>query len=114
MPRTTLIPINGAVLEWAVRESGYTESDVAEKLGVPAAEIVDWERGHGQPSKTKFARLVDILKRASAVFFLPSPPPSDPVQAQFRKGVGVEARPLQAEEARWLRRARRLASSRTF
>jgi Zn-dependent peptidase ImmA (M78 family) len=108
MPRATLVPINGAVLEWAIRESGYTESDVAEKLGVPAAEIMDWERGQGQPSKTKFARLVEVLKRPSAVFFLPSPPPPNPVQAQFRKGVGVEARPLNVEEARWLRRARRL------
>lgn len=109
MPRTQDIPITGDVLRWAIDESGWQRSDLAEKLNVSPDSLSDWETGSAQPSKTQFNELVRHLKRPSAVFFLPSPPPPDDIPSAFRTIRGGKPS-LGPEERRRLRDARRIQS----
>lgn len=63
-----------SVLRWAREEIGLTEAAFAEAVRAEPAEVVAWEAGEASPSKGAFTKIVDVLKRPSAVFFLPRPP----------------------------------------
>lgn len=108
MPKPTEIPINGLVLRWAIRESGIPEDTLAEKLGVPVGVLRQWEEGSSFPSKTQFGKLTILLKRPSALFFLPEPPDIEPTYAHFRWAPKTQEARLAPEEARGIRSARRL------
>ena len=71
---TKEVPLNGAVLAWARTESGFSQDEIAQSLGVEPALVGAWENGQARPTKGQFTRLVDLLKRPSSVFFLPRPP----------------------------------------
>src|SRR5438876_188312 len=107
MSRATAVPITGAVLKWAIRESGFSEADIAARLEVPIELVREWEEETAHPTKTQFARLVGLLKRPSAIFFLPAPPETR-LYASFRRAPGREEVPTSPDEARWIRAATRL------
>jgi len=108
MPRGQPVPITGGVLQWAVQEAGLTEEELAVRLRVAPTSVYDWESGQAAPSRTQFRRLVEVLKRPSALFFLEEPPQESVVQAEFRQALGGVGRRLTPEESRWLRVAKRL------
>lgn len=105
MAAKTEVPITGSVLSWAIAESGMTREELAGKLGVSVATIQAWEREQERPGKTEFADLAEKLRRPTATFFLPEPPPHRPVDTNFRATPGRTPRGIKPEEARWLRRA---------
>ncbi|CAN5119747.1 ImmA/IrrE family metallo-endopeptidase [soil metagenome] len=107
MSRVREVPITSEVLRWAIDESGWERPDLAEKLKVSSDTLQSWETGSDHPSQTQFNALVQYLKRPSAVFFLPSPPPSDDLPSAFRSvaGENISSGP---EERRHLREARRV------
>lgn len=74
MARGKSVPITPAVLTWAIEQSGYTRGQIAAKLGVDAAKVDAWEKGVEKPNLTSFKKIAYVLKRPSALLFLPDPP----------------------------------------
>jgi len=70
MPKGTSVPITPSVLEWAIKESGYSLAAVAEKIKVPSETLLTWVRGNAEPKLTEFRRLATLLKRTPATFLL--------------------------------------------
>ncbi len=109
MPKKiTPVPITGAVLKWAIREAGLTEEDFAERLKVPSACVYAWEAERARPGKTEFRKIVSILKRPSAAFFLAGPPETPSLESRFRIAPGASTTRLSQQEADGLRLAYRL------
>lgn len=109
MTKATPVPISGAVLRWAIQESGLTEREIAQRLQVPSHLVREWEDEQTAPTKTEFARLAELLKRPSSIFFLPEPPRTAVQSMSFRRASsGEQAARLTPDEARWLRIASRL------
>jgi Zn-dependent peptidase ImmA (M78 family) len=96
------VPITPEVLAWAIDESGYDAAEVAEQLEAP---IDDWLEGRDQPTVTQFHKLATFLKRPEAVFFLPRPPRTHHVEAEFR---GMKKRDPSPIERLHMRAAARL------
>ena len=107
MPRGQEIPVTGTVLRWAIDESGWDRGELASKLKVPIEALQSWELENTRPNKTQFDGLVRYLKRPSATFFLPGPPPSDTSRVEFRT-LGQEKIDLNPDELRSLRDTRRI------
>lgn len=107
MTRQT-VPINGSVLEWARQEAGLTVAALAGNLKVEPDVVLSWESNEAKPSKGQFTKLVDRLKRPSAVFFLPQPPQTSALPTAFRRAPGLHGHDLGTEELKHIRRARRL------
>jgi Zn-dependent peptidase ImmA (M78 family) len=106
MPRTE-VPISPEVLRWALDESGYSDDQIAEAVGVGTDDLQMWTTGRAKPGLTQLKRLATKLHRQRAVFLLPEPPQTPPVQVQFRSISGESARPLSPKERQYLRRAHR-------
>ncbi len=103
-----LVPINGSVLRWAREEVGLTEAAFAEAVKVKAADVVAWENGEASPSKGAFSKMVEVLGRPSAVFFLPKPPVAAGLPTSLRNAPGLGSHKLDQAEVRQIRWARRL------
>src|SRR4051794_39290952 len=84
MAKTRSVPISPPVLGWAIRESGYSFPDLASKLHLEPGTLADWASGIAAPTLTEFRKLSAALKRPPALFFLPSPPPSNEAHVEFR------------------------------
>lgn len=102
------VPLNGAVLAWAREESGLSVEAIAASLDVGEDVVEGWESGVGKPSKGQFTKLVKLLKRPSAVFFLPKAPARAALPMSFRFAPGLGDHRLNDEEIRQIRWARRL------
>lgn len=102
------VPINGRVLAWAMEEGGFTPETLAEKAKVDPQIIVEWVNGDDKPTRGQFTKLVEALKRPSAILFLPSPPSGASLTAGFRMAPGPQPKPLTPDQLRQVRWARRL------
>jgi Zn-dependent peptidase ImmA (M78 family)/transcriptional regulator with XRE-family HTH domain len=110
MSRARSVKITGSVLRWFLRGAGLTEDEFARKLKVSPEVIRAWEDDKANPSLTQFRKLVQVLKRPSAAFFLPEPPHITRPAAEFRKPPDREGRDLLPNEANWIRAAKRVQS----
>lgn len=108
MGRSLEVPITPAVLDWAIRESGYTPSQVAEAAGVDPQELGVWLNGEGRPGLTAVRALARVLKRPIAAFLLPAAPATADPPVRFRHLPGAAKRPLTPVERRYIRKATRL------
>jgi Zn-dependent peptidase ImmA (M78 family)/transcriptional regulator with XRE-family HTH domain len=108
MPRAAAVPISGEVLRWAIRESGLSPHAVAERLRVASDTLEEWQTGKSLPTKTDFSRLVEVLKRPSAIFFLPAPPQTAVKALSFRRAHTETETIATPEESRWIRVTSRL------
>ena len=104
----TTVPISGRVLSWAREEDCLTKSDLAQKVEVSVESITSWEAGKTRPTRGQFTKLVKALRRPSAVFFLPEPPVSAGMPTELRSAPALDGHQLGPDEARQIRRARRL------
>ncbi|OFW48544.1 MAG: hypothetical protein A3G77_13795 [Acidobacteria bacterium RIFCSPLOWO2_12_FULL_68_19] len=103
------VPITPEVLDWAIRESGFSRAEVAESAGADEAQLGRWLSEAGQPTLTAMRKVAGKLHRQLAVFLLPAAPKSEEVGVRFRHPIGSKyERPLTPDERRFLRRARRL------
>lgn len=102
------VPISGSVLGWTREEAGFTRLGLAERAKLSVEDIKAWETGAGLPTKGQFSTLVKILKRPSAVFFLPKPPLSAGMPTALRRAPGLGAHKLGPDEMHQIRWARRL------
>jgi Zn-dependent peptidase ImmA (M78 family)/transcriptional regulator with XRE-family HTH domain len=102
------VPINPAVLAWALREAGAGPKELAGRLGVERAVVDAWLHGSSRPNLTLFRKLATTLHRPSATFLLPEPPKSAIPAVQFRHPPDAANRQLGEAERLRLREAGRL------
>lgn len=108
MTRTRQVPINKAVLSWAIQTSGLDDREVASRLKVNTDILRGWLSGPDQPKISEFRSLVKVLRRPSATFFLPRPPQLSHIDVQFRQLPGAVIRSLFPEERVSIRDAEHL------
>ena len=96
------------MLEWAINDSGLSMDDLADRIPVPLRELRSWLQGKDSPTKTQFARLAEILRKPSALFFRTSPPEVAPPSFHLRAPTGVPKRPVTPDERRAIADAQRL------
>ncbi|MCY4163579.1 MAG: XRE family transcriptional regulator [bacterium] len=106
------VPITGKVLAWAREEAGLTQSELAEhaKLGLDGLRA--WEAAESYPTKGQFSKLLNVLKRPSALFFLPEPPVHAAMPTSLRSAPSLgehKLGPKEVKEIRWARRLQELA-----
>jgi Zn-dependent peptidase ImmA (M78 family)/DNA-binding XRE family transcriptional regulator len=102
------VPITGSVLAWAREEAGLSPADVAEVLHVDVRTIESWESGATLPGRGQFTKLAELLRRPTALFFLPEPPSRAGLPTSLRSAPGLMGHRLSKEEVRQIRWARRL------
>lgn len=102
------VPITGSVLAWARDEAALTRADVAASLGIEPAVVGAWEEGEAYPTRGQFSRLAELLRRPTALFFLPEPPSRAGLPTSLRAAPGLMGHRLSKEEVRQIRWARRL------
>jgi Zn-dependent peptidase ImmA (M78 family) len=106
--RSIDVPITPSVLDWAIREAGVPEMEIAASVGVSLDELLLWRKGTGMPALTQFHKLASKLKRPEAFFFLARHPKVDHPDVRFRHPPNA-ARTAMNESERWhLREAARL------
>jgi len=101
-------PINVNVLDWAVSNSGFSDSGLAAEAKLTSQRLREIRTGQVMPRTGELRKLAKALDRPIAFFFLPGPPQrTDPV-ISFRPPVGrSEERPLNNQEQAALRSAMR-------
>jgi Zn-dependent peptidase ImmA (M78 family) len=110
MTRSNSVPITPTVLRWAVKESGYSTSEVAQAADVGVDEMTKWFRGRAQPTLGQARAVANKLKRPMATFLLPQPPEVGPPKVEFRRPTKSGRRQLNPDERLRLREAGRLQS----
>jgi len=108
MPRKTDVPITGSVLAWAIDEAGLSFTAFAQKVGVPVEVVQNWIDGDSHPGKTEFSRILETVRRPSAIFFMPQPPTQVDTPAAFRRAPGPQGHVISPTTLRELRKARRI------
>jgi len=108
---TTTVPISGSVLGWARLEAGLTEHELAERTKVSVDQVEAWEDDSEKPTRGQFTKIVRVLKRPSALFFLPNPPTDAGMPTALRRAPALGNHEIGVEEARQIRWARRLQES---
>ena len=103
-------PITGDVLAWAIDESGFSASDLAERLKVSPDSIEAWTSESASPTVGQLTKLSNVLKRPRVLFFAPHPP-KDRIAPEYRHVNTDEGRRgLGSEELLTIRRAKRVQS----
>lgn len=108
MSRATSVPVTPAVVAWAISESGYTVSQLADEVSLSAKTLNDWSTGAQRPRLSQLRVLAAKLKRPLAVFLLPAAPMSTVPAVEFRRPSASRRSELNPEELRRLREAARL------
>jgi Zn-dependent peptidase ImmA (M78 family) len=85
-------PIVGTVLKWAIADAGVNQSDIDDAFGNRNL-VSGWISETSQPNQGQLALLSRILGRPASFFFLPSPPVSPRLGAQYRKYAGSSREP---------------------
>ena len=92
------IPINSAVLQWALSDADVSLPDAARLTGRSLEEVEKWVSVDGQnPHKGDLEKLAKRLGRSLQFFFLPEPPSSAPSTVRFRSAIEGESADPAAE-----------------
>ena len=102
------VPITPQVLTWTREEAGLTQAELAERSKIAVEWLQAWEAAESRPTRGQFSKLVEVLKRPSALFFLPEPPLEAGMPISLRSAPALGNHKLGPEEARQIRWARRL------
>ena len=102
------VPITAEVLTWAREEACLSQAELAQRARLDLAVVQSWEAARSYPTKGQFSRLLEIMKRPSALFFLAEPPRASSMPTSLRNAPALGQRKLGPDEARQIRWARRL------
>ena len=102
------VPISSDVLTWAADQSGWDRLELADQLKVDVVTLSAWLKGADLPTTTEFRRIVQTLKRPSAIFFLPSAPLEAGLGPEYRSAPGATGRRLTPQELDSIRATRHL------
>ena len=98
--------LNPGVLAWAIEESGFTRSEIADHLDVDETLVSRWLQGNEQPSRGQFTKLAEKIKRPKFVFFLDEIPDELSLSTYHRmSGPNGTLEPLNPYERFAVRRA---------
>lgn len=100
--------VTPAVVRWALEESGYSDVEVADRIGSDEAVIRAWADGSATPSGGDVDLLSDALVRPPALFFLPDVPEDASLPTELRCPKGAGERELRPAERLALRAPRRI------
>jgi hypothetical protein len=78
VPARKQIPITPQVLRWAIDESGYSDEQVAEKVGSPEIASTGAWRGRRGRARRISRKLAEVLERPPLTLLLPAPPAAEP------------------------------------
>jgi Zn-dependent peptidase ImmA (M78 family) len=106
MPNSTLVPIRGRLLKWALEEGGLGPGELASSLHVSQDSVQAWIAEAERPNKTQFKAIAQRLHRPTSFFFLPEPPKSGLPPSYRRPPGSGQDRLIRKEEAAALRQAR--------
>ena len=104
MPRTPDALVTPALLVWARESIGLTIDEAAQKLGIPADRLRQWEGGAERPTVRQAREAARVYKRPFAAFFLAEPPTTFRVPHDFRTVRDGEVHRLSPELFAELRR----------
>lgn len=84
MPRTKPIKIQvkPEVIKWAIKTSGWEESELISKLKISKSTYKNWLKG--DITIKQLENLANKIKRPLAVFFLPEAPKEKPKPKDYR------------------------------
>lgn len=102
------VPITAEVLTWAREEACLSQAELAQRARLDLEVVQSWEAARSRPTKGQFSRLLEILRRPSALFFLAEPPRTSGMPTSLRNAPALGDRKLGPDEARQIRWARRL------
>ncbi len=80
---------NPKILEWARKEIGLSEIEVANRFKKSEGTITAWENGDDAPTFRQLSELANYYKRPLAAFFLPTVPPDSPKPEDHRTLPGT-------------------------
>ena len=78
-------PVRPELLRWARESAGVTVEEAAPRIGVTPLRLLEAEQGGAQLTLIQARRAADFYERPFAVLFLPTPPPEDSADVQFRR-----------------------------
>ncbi len=93
------------LLVWARRSLHISTAEIAKKIH---KDIIAWEKGQKRPSIAQLRKLAKTYKRPLAVFFLPGPPTTEKLPADFRNLPSRRDYPLSKKSLLAIRRSRRI------
>lgn len=82
------VPINPAVLRWALAEDGRPLDELADAADIGLGALEDWRDGRAAPTRGQVTKLATALRRPRAVFFLPTPPEQASAPPSYRHPPG--------------------------
>lgn len=99
--------VNPAVVAWAIRESGYSNAELAKSLKIDAGLVDSWTAGDALLTASQLTALANALKRPRTLFYLSAPPDAGSLPAHLRTAQGESQRALLPSERLVIRRAMR-------
>jgi Zn-dependent peptidase ImmA (M78 family) len=89
--RSTEALVDPAILSWARDTAGLSIEEAARSLQTKPERVHAWEQGDASPSMAQLRKMAIAYKRLLSDFYLPSPPPEDPLPHDFRRLPGEVA-----------------------
>lgn len=85
------LPINAAVLAWALDDAGVTRKQAAQETGRSVAEVNEWLSGARGIFKRDLEVIAARVGRSLHFFFLPEPPTPSENVTRFRSAIDGES-----------------------
>jgi Zn-dependent peptidase ImmA (M78 family)/DNA-binding XRE family transcriptional regulator len=73
------------ILRWARETAGLSPEEAAHSLQISDKKIHAWESGDKRPSMPQLRKMAMVYKRLLSDFYLPAPPPENPLPHDFRR-----------------------------
>jgi Zn-dependent peptidase ImmA (M78 family)/DNA-binding XRE family transcriptional regulator len=82
--------VNAPLLVWAREEAGYSIEEAALRAHFPVEKLTAWERGDAKPTLRQAQKLGKLYQRPFTAFYLPEPPKTPPLAADYRRLPGIK------------------------
>jgi transcriptional regulator with XRE-family HTH domain len=77
--------VTPSVMKWARETARMTIDIAAEKIGVSAKRLADWESGMDKPTVAQAKKTANVYRRPFALLMLPEPPYDFTPLREFRR-----------------------------
>lgn len=82
--KTFEIKVEPAVMNWAVKSSGWSIGNLAKRIKISEGTLHNWLNGAINPNLRQLETLSSVIKRPLAAFLLPTPPIEKPLPKDYR------------------------------
>ena len=105
--KTFEIKVEPAVMDWAVKSSGWSVENLAKRIKISEGTLHNWLNGTLNPNLRQLETLSGVIKRPLAAFLLLTPPAEKPLPKDYRMLPEKEGK-FDKKTIFAIRRARRL------